>query len=390
MSDFYPPTRGGLEFHVQALAEGLSHRGHEVHVATMTEESTSSDSVTVHTFAPQLTRALPHKEPDRRFHPPLPDPTLWRPLNRLVASIRPDVVHAHSWMAASLRRNPLDPPLVFTAHDYSLTCELRTLMHRQREPCAGPAAGKCLACATRVLGALPALGLGWSTAVGRRLLKMDALIAVSETVASELRGAVSAPITVIPNFLPDQFGEAENLTGAPSFGAPLAPFVMYAGDPGYHKGLPWLLSLWASPEAPDIDLLAASLGSMRQPLPQRVHLRQLTRTQVQVAWKEAKVAVVPSLWREPFPTSALEAMACGTPVVATRVGGITDLIVDGLNGLLVEPGDTSALFERITRLLKNPGLRLRIGEAGRETAAFYRAAMFMPAIEAVYESVLRA
>jgi len=63
--------------------------------------------------------------------------------------------------------------------------------------------------------------------------------------------------------------------------------------------------------------------------------------------------------------SAIEALASATPVVATRVGGIPDVVRDGLDGFLVEPGDTDAAAERLAELATDPALRARLGESGR-------------------------
>ena len=69
---------------------------------------------------------------------------------------------------------------------------------------------------------------------------------------------------------------------------------------------------------------------------------------------------------ETLSVSVLESMAAGKPVVATRVGSLPDLIDDGENGFLVEPGDSGAMAERIIRLLKNPELAVKMGKKGRE------------------------
>ena len=76
-----------------------------------------------------------------------------------------------------------------------------------------------------------------------------------------------------------------------------------------------------------------------------------------------------SRWEEVFGWMIAEAMAHGKPVVATRVGGIPELIEEGVSGHLVSRGDTTAMSERILRLLGDPELRRRMGAAGRATAA---------------------
>jgi glycosyltransferase involved in cell wall biosynthesis len=69
---------------------------------------------------------------------------------------------------------------------------------------------------------------------------------------------------------------------------------------------------------------------------------------------------------EGTPNVVLEAMAAGRPVVATRVGGVPELIADGINGLLVEPGDVEGLARAITRLLNDPDLAQRLASAGQQ------------------------
>jgi glycosyltransferase involved in cell wall biosynthesis len=80
------------------------------------------------------------------------------------------------------------------------------------------------------------------------------------------------------------------------------------------------------------------------------------------------VAVVPSL-REAFGLVNVEVMACGRPLVATRVGGIPEVVEDGTTGILVPPGDSGALAEAVLSLMADPGRRRAMGEAGRRRAA---------------------
>ena len=80
-----------------------------------------------------------------------------------------------------------------------------------------------------------------------------------------------------------------------------------------------------------------------------------------------EVFALPSI-AEPFGIAALEALACGRPVVASAVGGLPEFIEDGRNGLLVAPGDPEALACALRRLLEDGALRAALGEAGRRTA----------------------
>jgi glycosyltransferase involved in cell wall biosynthesis len=79
----------------------------------------------------------------------------------------------------------------------------------------------------------------------------------------------------------------------------------------------------------------------------------------------ADICVAPSLWAEPFGMVAVEAMACGRPIVASRVGGLADSVVDGETGFLVPPDDPAALADKLRVLLDDYELRLEMGRRGR-------------------------
>ena len=86
-------------------------------------------------------------------------------------------------------------------------------------------------------------------------------------------------------------------------------------------------------------------------------------------YRAATVFVLPSVWNEPFGMPVAEAMAAGLPVVASRVGGIPEIVVDGETGRLVPPNDAGALADALVRLLDAEALRRALGEAGRRRAA---------------------
>jgi mannosylfructose-phosphate synthase len=84
------------------------------------------------------------------------------------------------------------------------------------------------------------------------------------------------------------------------------------------------------------------------------------------SYRQAELFVLPSLF-EPFGMTVLEAMSCGTPVVASRLGGIRSVVNSSENGILVDPSDAREFAEGMTRLLKSPEEAKKIGRAGRET-----------------------
>lgn len=86
-------------------------------------------------------------------------------------------------------------------------------------------------------------------------------------------------------------------------------------------------------------------------------------------YNKATVFVFPSVWHEPFGMPVVEAMASGTPVVATRSGGISEIVQDGKTGLLVKRGEAEDLAEALFKILGDAELRRSIGEAGRQRAS---------------------
>jgi len=95
-------------------------------------------------------------------------------------------------------------------------------------------------------------------------------------------------------------------------------------------------------------------------------LGYLTEPQVRAELDAADVFILPS-FVEGVPVSAMEAMAVGVPVIATNVGGTSELIEDGVSGLLIRPSDIDSLCDAIVRLETEPGLAQRIADAGRRT-----------------------
>jgi glycosyltransferase involved in cell wall biosynthesis len=398
VDSYPPPVAGGRELHVQMLAHELVARGHEVEVLTLAGPGRAGEDrdggIPVHRVA-GWSRALGrfYADPRHPVHPTVPDPGLVRAAAALVRRLRPDIVHAHSWAVHSLL--PLLPSaetgLVMTLHDYGMVCPKTTFVHGS-SVCSGPEFVKCVRCASGQYGPARALavtsGLNSMRPLHRRV---DRYIAVSRAVAqacAALGGSGRPPIEVIPPFLADG-SLARGGRRRPAFVPATGRYVMFAGAMSPHKGLDVLLSAWAAMER-RVPLVLA--GIRRHDTPVRfpdgvIVAENVPHEEVLAAFAHCSIAVVPSLWPDPMPLVALEALAAGRPVVASAVGGLAELFAGGSAGVLVPPGDSSALSEAMRRLLAAPTARARLAEAASEQAAAFSASRVVPRLERVYDAV---
>jgi glycosyltransferase involved in cell wall biosynthesis len=401
LSQFYSTVIGGEERHVAALSQALVARGHQVAVATLQLDGLAAEEdegpVPVHRVRSSAQR-LPvlFSDPSRPHVPPLPDPHLAWGLRRVARAVRPDVIHAHNWIVnAALPLRAASPAaLVLTLHDYSHVCATKRMM-RAGAPCPGPALGACLRCAGDHYGR----ALGPAVALATRPLRplrdhfLDGIIAVSRTVAegNRLEGA-RVPHRVIPNFIADELWEEAGspLSPVPHPALPTEPFLFFAGDLSRDKGVPALLEAYARLERrPRLVLAGRRTPDTPATLPEgAVLLPDCPHKLVMEGFHRCLAALAPSTWPDPCPTVVLEAMASGAPLIASAIGGIRDMVVDGESGLLVTPGDVDELAAALRRLLGDPSLRLRLTEGGRARALGFTASRVVPRIEDAYAAAL--
>jgi len=150
-------------------------------------------------------------------------------------------------------------------------------------------------------------------------------------------------------------------------------------------------------DMPDVHLEIAGDGPERARLESEVAARGLSGAVTFLGWR-ADIRAVMSGWdvfglpsrEEAFPIAALEAMALGLPVVASAVGGVPELVLDGQTGWLVPPGDPDALAQRLGALLLDPELRRAMGAAGRDHVRWhFSVEQMVNAIAQIYDRVLQ-
>ena len=171
--------------------------------------------------------------------------------------------------------------------------------------------------------------------------------------------------------------------------------VLYAGRFARHKGVSDLLDTWTVTSQLH-DALLVLVGShalaVDDPIgpveeSERVILRDWTND-IRDYYRASDIFVLPS-HGEGMSNALLEAMACGLAVVATRVGAAPEMIRDGIDGLLVEPGDRSGLGVALSQAVQDPGLRKRIGQAAASTVRDrYAIESVVAAIESTYLEIV--
>lgn len=402
LAQFFAPVVGGEERVVENLGRELVRRGHEVSLATLEQERAPAfevrDGIRIHRIASLSSRAgWLFQDPQRPHVPPVPDPQALAGLRRVVEEERPEVVHAHNWLVHSfvpLKRRS-GAALVVSLHDYSLRCATKRLMHEGIRPCTGAAPAKCLACSAQVYGRLkgiPTAVANWVFGLPERRA-VDMFLPVSRSVAQR-SGLVERglPHRVVPNFIPaSSLRDGGDAPPRRPDGLPRGDYLLYAGDLTHDKGVDVLLHAHQSLAGPPpLALIGRPYLRDAHPHARNVHvLGTRPHEFVLDAWRSCAVAVVPSLWDEPFGMVALEAMAAGRPVVASDAGGLRDIVSDGQTGLLVRRGDPAAFAHALRRLCDDPELRARMGRAARRRAEVFRADAVVPLVEEVYAEAAR-
>lgn len=382
----YPPGPGGVERHVAELAPRLAVLGHEVDVFT-------TDLYREFPWEP-----LPSTVPRRERTPfgtvnrlrawSLPGElhyTFFRGLGRALARTRPTLIHAHTYgthQVAVARRyhRSTGTPYVVTAHFHPIwSIEGGWLRRRLRSFYDRRLAGRVLADAARIIV---------QTKEEERLLRSL---------------PISIPPTTIipPGYTPLPAPADGDVSFAERYGIP-GPFALFVGRLASNKGLPELIEAFAPLARRDPTatlVLAGEDTGMAGAVDERVHRLDLGDRVRRIgfvaedrllasAYHEARVTVLPSEY-EAFGLVLLESLSQGTPVVASRVGGIPEVIEDGKAGLLVPPRDSGALTEALERVWADPELARRMGSWGRaEVVPRYTWESVAARIDTVYREVV--
>jgi glycosyltransferase involved in cell wall biosynthesis len=312
-------------------------------------------------------------------------------LERVMEEIRPDVVHFHNLFPtlspAVLRYAARRAAVVLTLHNYRYLCPAATLFRagQQCELCVGRMPWPAVRHGCYRGSVAASLALATSLALHRACASfrsVDLFLAVSHALrrAYVAAGWDGNRIEVRYNWAPAgpvRRGAGEGFVTV----ARLAP----------EKGVLDLARHWP-PSLPPLVVVGdgpdrAAIEALGRPNVRLTGLLQPPRVQRLV--RSSRALVVPSRWSDPAPQATLEALAAGVPVIASRVGGIPELVEDGVSGLLVDPSCPGA-FAKAAESLLDDAVSLRLGAAAlaawRERFAPARG---LSTLEAAYERAAR-
>jgi glycosyltransferase involved in cell wall biosynthesis len=345
VSGIWPPDVGGPASHAPEFAEFLLGRGHAVEAVTTAAVAPESREYPIHWVSRRLPVGLRHAAVSASI------------ARRAATS---DVVYATSMLgraslASALARRPAVVKLVADeAYERAQRLGLFEGDLDDFQRFRGGARVRLL-----------------RQARDRTLRRVDALVCPSAYLASlaVAWGVEGERVTVVPNAAPPLPAMPERDEARAGFGV-AGPTLAFAGRITRQKALDVALdalarvngvSLLVAGDGPDLP--AVRRQATERGLDGRVRfVGSLGRDDVLALFRAADASLLSSSW-ENFPHTVVEALAVGTPVIATAVGGVPELVRDGSNGLLVPAGDAGALADAIRRVVAEPGLRERLAEA---------------------------
>jgi len=317
-----------------------------------------------------------------------------RAIRKLLSEQKPDIVHIHNlfpFISPSIlgECKKAGISVVMTVHNYRLFCPIGLYMINGQicEKCND---GEYWCVLRNCTGSLPkSIGYALRMFVARKLklyYKNVAMYAVlTEFQRQQLisKGLSPNRIVVIPNMITIDKRPVQNST---------CDFVGFVGRVSPEKGVSTLVE--AANQCGDIAFKASGDYNRMPNLPKEASKNfefcgHLSGNEIRSFYLHSRVFVLPSIWYEGFPNTLLEAMAFAKPVICSRIGGLPEIVDDGITGLLFEPGNADDLAEKIRYLWDNPELRKKMGHAGREKALReYSPEKYYERLMAVYKKAI--
>jgi glycosyltransferase involved in cell wall biosynthesis len=373
---------GGPAIHVANLAAGLETRGYHT---TLVAGSLARGEDSMAFLADRLGVSVVTVEELQREVSVLHDARSVLRIAELIRSERPHILHTHTAKAGAIARaaallaGRARPPVVLhTFHGHVLKGYFdpgRTAFFRHVERTLARASDVLVAVSPEVRDELVELGV----APHEKFVVIRLGIPLQERLGDATADTDYRQLYGIP---PGAFvvGWVGRMTGVKDTGAVLE-IVRATRERGVEAVL---CMVGDGPDREHLERLAHELGIARS--------CYFVGYQPDVAgyYRLFDAFVLPSV-NEGTPVSAIESLASGTAVVANRVGGVPDVVRDGLDGFLVEPGDIEGAAARLAELAADPALRTRLGESGRaRVVERYSVARLVDDVDRLYRSLLAA
>ena len=300
------------------------------------------------------------------------NPFAYFKLRRVISKFKPDLVHLNLFLTQLSPAVLLafkKTPVVYTAHLYKLICPLGSKLLPDSEHCTVKAGKACLKNKCLPLFLWP-IDMVQRILIRRYLRYVDMILANSSCTERFMQASGIPVAKVLSYFLTTDYRSLP----FPS----TAPTVCFVGRLVPEKGVAILLRAMrrVANDLPEAHLIIAGDGKEKrrlQILSKQLNLDNVVEflgyippERLNEVWLRSHVQVVPSVWAEPFGLAAVEAMAVGRPVVATRGGGLEEIVVDQESGFLVSPGNVTQLSAKLLTLLQDSELAQRMGERGSE------------------------
>jgi glycosyltransferase involved in cell wall biosynthesis len=398
-SSFFPPHHlGGAELVAYKQATALRALGHDVRVfcGRLGGHFWRSRGAKVERDVFHTTRVSLAPQDISGTSWDFRSPDIRREFCRVLEAFSPDLVHVHNLVGLSLMMidecHKRRLPTVMTLHDYWGICFKNTLLKNNARLCHQGGLD-CLGCREVLTGNLPLPTPVRNAHILLSLRKVSRFISPSRYLAEQYaaNGIPREKISVIKNGI-----DVDNFAPPRRRHDPLT--LGFVGHLGKHKGLDILLHALSLIEAKKFRLLVVGTGEEVEPL--KAFCRELglqrhvtfhghvNNQRIASIYQQIDVLIVPSVWPENSPVTITEAMASGIPVIASEIGGIGELVEDGVTGFLVPVRDSQAMAERIRRFIDRPDLRQEMGQKGLARIQPYRLQSQVEQIVGVYREAL--
>ncbi|UFP95422.1 glycosyltransferase family 4 protein [Gloeobacter morelensis] len=366
-------VRGGSDRYFFSLAELLEKRGHRV-IPFAARHSENLETRWADHFPEAVNFTNPSLRDLSRF---VHSRSAAAAMHRLLEAHRPEIAHLHIYygqlstaILGPLRRARV--PVVQTLHEYRLVCPVSTLLSNDGKLCQAcngkdywrAVAGRCNrgSFARSLLSATEAY---FARLIGGVIDRIDRFITVSHFQRRKLAelGVPAEKMTTVHNFVDVSDIALNSRSGG---------YFLYFGRLERLKGIFTLIE--AAAPLVDIPLLIVGDGEARVEAEQLVSARGLSHIRIlgpkrgqelQDLIKGSLCCILPAQWYENCPMAILEAYAFCRPVLGTTIGGIPELIDDGVDGWLFPPGAVEALREKLVYMADDPERAAGMGLAGR-------------------------